>query len=244
MAEVLPFNGVRYNPALVKDIGSVMCPPHDVIPAQLQDELYHRNEYNFIRIEFGRELPQDIPGDNRYSRAAATMQTWLKKGVLKPEASPAIYVHDYYFIRDGKTYKRRGITAKVRLEEWSKRIIFPHEATLNKSKNDRLSLLWACRANTSPILAIFQDSNRQISKLLESTIREEKPVVETTNPEGEKHIVWALSGREAVSNISGKMAPLPLYIADRCIIGTKVPFFLNTNRKRPRLPPVKKVTIS
>ena len=148
---------------------------------------------NIILYELnsGGNSPQDIPGDNRYSRAAATMQTWLKKGVLKPEASPAIYVHDYYFIRDGKTYKRRGITAKVRLEEWSKGIIFPHEATLNKSKNDRLSLLWACRANTSPILAIFQDSNRQISKLLESTIREEKPVVETTNPEGEKHIVWA-----------------------------------------------------
>jgi len=214
MAEVLPFKGIRYNPSIVKDAGSVMCPPHDIIPPQLQDELYHRSEYNFIRIEFGRELPQDISGDNRYTRAAATIQTWLKQGVLKPEESPAIYIHDYYFTRDGKAYKRRGITAKVRLEEWSKRIIFPHEGTLNKSKNDRLSLLWACQANTSPILSMYQDSDGQISNLLESTIRREKPIIETGNPEGENHVVWALTGQDAVSNISSKMALLPLYIAD------------------------------
>ena len=140
MAEVSPFNGIRYNQSIVKDVGTVICPPHDVIPPQMQDELYHRSEYNFVRIEYGRELPQDTATDNRYSRAAAAMKQWLDTGVLKAEERPAIYLHDYQFTRKGKTYKRRGIIVRVRLEEWSKRIIFPHEGTLSRSKSDRLNI--------------------------------------------------------------------------------------------------------
>jgi uncharacterized protein (DUF1015 family) len=213
VAEVRPFKGIRYNSQLIKDIGTVICPPHDVIPPRLQDELYHRSEYNFIRIEFGRELPQDTPEDNRYTRAAASMEQWLKQDILKKEDKPVIYIHDYYFTHKGKNYKRRGIIARVRLEEWSKKVIYPHEGTLSKSKNDRLSILWACQANTSPILAMFQDSDRRIIPLLERETAK-MPVIETKYFEGEKHAVWAITDPEILNNMSKEMATQPLYIAD------------------------------
>jgi uncharacterized protein (DUF1015 family) len=213
VAEVLPFKGIRYNQTIVKDIGAVMCPPHDVIPPQLQDELYRRSEHNFIRVEFGREFPQDSPADNRYTRSAAIMKQWFDLKVLKPEDASAIYVHDYQFARSGKNYRRRVILARVRLEEWSKRIIFPHEGTLSKSKNDRLGILWSCKANTSPILAMFQDPDRQITGLIDRETSR-KSIIDTKTPEGEKHVVWSITKTEALDALTAAFASRPLYIAD------------------------------
>ena len=39
MPRVLPFQGVRYNPARVSDIARVTAPPYDMIPPAEQDEL-------------------------------------------------------------------------------------------------------------------------------------------------------------------------------------------------------------
>jgi uncharacterized protein (DUF1015 family) len=78
LAEIRPFNSIHYNPALVKDFTKVICPPYDIISSQHQMELYRRDEHNFIRIEHGRELPNDKDTVNKYTRAAATLDKWLK----------------------------------------------------------------------------------------------------------------------------------------------------------------------
>ena len=189
-----------------------MCPPHDVIPPEMQDELYRRSEYNFVRIEFGREQP-DTPQDNRYTRAAATIEEWFNKGVLVPDQSPAFYIHDYYFTYRGKSYKRRGIIVRVRLEEWDKKIILPHEGTLSKSKTDRLSILWSCEANTSPILAMFQDSDNIIMNELAKEASK-KPIIQTLEDRGERHVIWSVNNPGVVKVLQDAMGKQSLYIAD------------------------------
>ncbi|MFC2060148.1 DUF1015 domain-containing protein, partial [Chloroflexota bacterium] len=166
MAEIRPFRGIRYNQLLVNDLSSVICPPYDVITSQLQHELHLKNEHNFVRLEFGRELPQDTITENRYTRSAAVMEQWLTEGILEVDETPAIYLYDQYFIHRGGKYRRRGLIVCVRLEEWDKMVVRPHEGTLTEPKSDRLSLLWACQANTSSILALFEDPGQQISSLL------------------------------------------------------------------------------
>ncbi len=78
MAEVYPFRDVHYNQSLIKDLSTVICPPYDIITPQLQQELYHRSEYNFVRLEHSRALPQDTATGNQYARSAATLEQWLK----------------------------------------------------------------------------------------------------------------------------------------------------------------------
>jgi len=179
MAEIRPFHGVRYNQSVVKDLSAVICPPYDVITTHMEQELYHQSSYNFIRLESGRELPQDIVSDNKYTRSAATLEQWLRQDVLKVDETPAIYLHDHYFNYQGKEYKRRGIIVCVRLEEWDKMVVRPHEGTLAEPKGDRLSLLWACQANTSPILALFEDREQQVTSVLAEQERN-KPVIKST----------------------------------------------------------------
>jgi uncharacterized protein (DUF1015 family) len=131
---------VHYNQALITDLAAVICPPYDIITPQLQSELYRQSEYNFVRLEFSRELPQDTAGDNKYTRSAAILAEWLRQGILKVDETPAIYLHDHHFTFQGKEYRRRGIIACVRLEEWDKRVVRPHEGTLAQPRSDRLSL--------------------------------------------------------------------------------------------------------
>jgi len=213
MAEVYPFRGVRYNQRLVKDIATVICPPYDIIIPQMEQELYLKSEYNFVRVEFGWELPQDTPKDSRYTRSAAILEQWLEQGVLEVDEAPAIYLHDHYFTHSGREYKRRSMLLRVRLEEWDRKVVRPHEGTLVKPKTDRLSLLWSLQANTSPILALFEDQGQHIATVLAAQAWN-KPVISSSSAGGEKHQVWAITEREAIDQIRRSLAHQSLYIAD------------------------------
>ena len=213
MAEIHPFPGLRYNQELAKDLAGVICPPYDVITPQLQQELYGRSPYNFVRVECGRELPQDTATDNKYTRSAATLKKWLADGVLVADTVPAIYLHDHYFSYRGKEFRRRSIIAGVRLEEWDKRVVRPHEGTLVEHKGDRFSLLWALQANTSPILALFEDRGKQVSSLLASA-EPGKPLISFSGAGGERHELRAVTQPETINQLAGYFAGWPLYIAD------------------------------
>ncbi|MBI4187212.1 MAG: DUF1015 domain-containing protein [Chloroflexi bacterium] len=213
MAELRPFRGIRYNQTLVGDLAAVICPPYDIISPQLQQELHRRSKYNFVRVEYGRELPQDTAADNKYTRAAATIEQWLEQGVLAIDKTPAIYLHDHYFIHEGRRRRRRGIAACIRLEEWDRMVVRPHEGTLARPKSDRMSLLRACQANISPILALFEDREGTVSSLL-STQGKKHPVLNPDNADGDSHQVRAITEPGAVEEICRCFADRPVYIAD------------------------------
>ncbi|MDD4984962.1 MAG: DUF1015 domain-containing protein [Dehalococcoidales bacterium] len=212
MAEIRPFRGVRYNKCLVKDISSVICPPYDIITPDMAQELHRRSEYGFIKLEHGQQLPSDTDEDNKYTRSAVTLRNWLEQGVLKPDLLPALYLHQHRFSHNGSRYRRRGIIAVVRLEEWDKMIIRPHENTRVKPKSDRLNLLWALQANTSPVFAMFEDRERQIASLAADQERAQ-PIIDITGS-GEEHRIWAVTDPEIISRIAAYLSNRPLYIAD------------------------------
>ena len=213
MADIRPFCGVRYNSSLVKNLTDVICPPYDIIPPQMQQELYRRSDDNFVRLEFSRELPQDSNNDNRYTRAAATLKKWLEQGILKVDDKPSLYIGDHHFIHQGKAYRRRNLYCLVKLEEWDKMIVRPHEGTLSRPKSDRLNLLWALQANTSAIMALYEDRDQKLSSLLNKSTRV-RPAFNIKVGDGESHQFWAVTDAIINRKISDCLAGQPLYIAD------------------------------
>ena len=212
MADIRPFRGIHYNQSLIKDISTVICPPYDIISPQLRQDLYQRSQHNFVRLEYSRELPQDTATDNKYTRSAVTLEQWLNANILMRDQAPAIYLHNHYFTYQGKEYKRRGMIARVRLEEWEKMVVRPHEGTLSEPKTDRLSLLWALQANTSPVLALFEDEGG-VSPVLQAQEKTE-PMIGLSGYDGERHYVWAINEPGEIDRICGSLANKPLYIAD------------------------------
>jgi uncharacterized protein (DUF1015 family) len=210
LAEIRPFRGTYYHKPAVKDLAAVICPPYDIISPQQREELYQRSEFNFVRVEYERELPQDNDTHNKYTRAAATLHKWLKQGVLKAGETPAIYLHDHHFTYQGKKYRRRGLTCLVKLEEWSRMVVRPHEGTLARAKSDRLSLLYALQADTSPILALFEGG--PVAPVLAAQARRQ-PMLDI-KVGAESHQLWAVTDASALEKLSACLAKQPIYIAD------------------------------
>jgi uncharacterized protein (DUF1015 family) len=213
MAEIRPFRGVHYNKEIVGDISGVICPPYDIISPQMDEELHNRSAYNFIRIEYNRLRPDDSDANNRYTRSAANFKEWMENKVLVTDEVPAIYVHDQFFRLDGDVYKRRSLIVRVRLEEWEKNIVRPHENTFKGPKKDRINLLWALNANTSSVMAMYEDKNLKISSLLKR-MDKGKLLIAANELDGERHNVWTITEPQAVKELCGYFKDKPLYVAD------------------------------
>jgi len=211
-----PFKGIRYNQRMVGNLARVICPPYDVITSEQQKLYYEENRYNAIRLEFPK------PTDDRYQRAAITFQQWLKHGVLQLDSVSSFYLHDHRFEYSGEKRVRRGLIARVKLGPWGSGI-YPHEETFSKAKSDRLQLMRACRANFSPLLSLYQDSERKIVSILSEASRA-KPVIETSvlslpagggqDEGGEAHTLWAITDSEIKRELSQFLSSQLLYIAD------------------------------
>ncbi len=212
MAEIRPFHGTHYNPARVADLAAAICPPYDIITPRLQQQLYEVSDHNFVRIEYGREFPQDKDTDNKYTRAAATLARWLEADVLTTDKAPALYIEEHTFTYRGRPYCRRSLNGLVRLEEWDQKVIRPHEGTLSRARDDRLDMLWALGANTSPVMALYEDKKGEMAQVLAAAHGE--PRLNFSTGDGQGHKLRAVTDAETIRRISSYLADQPLYIAD------------------------------
>ncbi|HST88807.1 MAG TPA: DUF1015 domain-containing protein [Ktedonobacterales bacterium] len=210
MADVRPLPGIRY--AAADQLAALVTPPYDVIAPDAQASYYARHPDNIIRLELGRDEPGDDALNNRYTRAAATFAEWRLRGVLRQDA-PALYLYEQRFTWDGREYRRLSLLARVRLEPWEAGIILPHEYTLAKPKDDRLKLLRACAANLSPLLALYDDPDHELARLLAPSL-EAPAATDFTDETGERHRLWALRDESLAHAVAAFFAPRQLYMAD------------------------------
>lgn len=213
MADIRPFRGIRYNSSMIPDVSEVLSPPYDVIDEELQTSLYQRSPFNVVRLEFGQTFPGDDENQNRYIRAAETYMDWLNKGVLIQDVEPSLYVYRQYFTYQGMRKTRTAIIASLKVVDYDRGEVYPHEATLPKPKEDRLKLLRACNANFSPIFGLYLDPGLEIDQLLATAIGEE-PLVTAKEDAEVDSALWRIRDPEAISAISARFALLPIFIAD------------------------------
>ncbi len=212
MAKIIPFRGILYNQAKAGGIANLVCPPYDIISPAAQQELYRKSPYNVIRLEYGLESPGDTEGDNRYSRAAALLDEWFKKDILRQDQDHAFYIYEMEYRTDTVAKKLRGFVCLVRIEDYDSGIVKPHETTLSGPKADRLNLLRACTASFSQIFSLISDPPGTITAILEET--DGRPRMEVKNSDDVVHRVWALTDRNAIDALSNIIADKPFFIAD------------------------------
>ena len=213
MAVVRPFKGIRYEPQSIPSMGDVVCPPFDTISPDLQDTLYERSPYNIIRLEAGARHPSDTPDDNRYTRAGAMLTQWQSQEVLRRDAVPSLYLVEHTFTHEGREYGRLELMSAVRLEEYEKRIVLPHEFTRDADKEDRLALIRACAANLSPIMSLYSDPSHEVRSLLDRIISNQ-PDIAFQDPGQQGYRMWVLQEGDVTAGISRLLASKEIYIAD------------------------------
>ena len=212
MAEIIPFRGILYNVSRVS-AEDVLAPPYDVITPEYREALYMQSPCNIVRIDFGKEETGDNETDNKYTRASKYLDTWLKDGVLVRSRKPSIYAYEMSYMINGARKRLLGFLGLVKLEELGKGSIYPHECTYSKPKQDRLNLMRSCKANTSPIFALYKSPERRISDIL-TKASATKPYMESENIAGDLHRLWQIDDAGEIEMIRQELEDKAIFIAD------------------------------
>ena len=212
MATIAPFRGFVFNEERAGKIKDLVCPPYDIISPAEQQELYRKSPHNIVRLEFGLASPGDTDSDNRYTRAAALMDEWLRKDILRRSEAPAFYIYEMEYRAGGRVRKVRGFICMVRIEDYDSGIVKPHETTLSGPKTDRLNLLRACKAGFSQIYSLISDPKGTVGSVLAAAPK--RPEIEVTAADGVVHRVWTYTDKAGIDAIVRHMADQPIFIAD------------------------------
>lgn len=211
MVEIAPFRGIRYDPEKV-EIERVVAPPYDVINEEERDGFYDTDDHNVIRLILGKDYHGDTPESNKYTRAWDYFNMWQDEGVLATDGRPALYIYELEYTVNSATKKMRGLISLLKLVEFEKGEVLPHEETLKKPKADRLNLMRTMGANDSQIFTFYSDPAGKVDSMVDGAIG--KPEAEVTDGDGVIHRLWKLDEPEIISGIIDDMKDRKLYIAD------------------------------
>ncbi len=209
---VIPFKGILYNPEKV-DAALTMAPPYDIVSHGHKDDLYKRSPHNIVRIDFGKDKDGDNEKENRYTRAAAYLNDWLKQEVLTQDNEQSFYCYEISYTIDGTKKITRGFLGAVKIEELGNGRVHPHEMTYSKPKSDRLNILRFCKANTSPIFSLYSSEEKTASTIIEK-ITGLTPYIEFTYDDNVTHRLWKISDRADIDAIVREMSDRDIFIAD------------------------------
>lgn len=214
MAEIRAFRGLRYDSSVAGELKELVTPPYDIISPEEQKAYYEKNENNVIRLEYGMELEGDSELHNKYVRAGQHLKDFLKKGILKRDEKDCLYIYEQIFgLKNGKSKSFKGIICLVKLEEFDKEVVLPHEETLSKAKSDRFNLMCATDCNFSQIYSLYLDEQKKIYPLIE-TLSKGKPDICFTTDDGIEQRLWIVPKDEKVCEIIEHFKAEKLYIAD------------------------------
>ena len=226
------FRGLRFA-AEPDRLGSLLCPPYDVIDAATRRQLVAADPDNVVRIV----LPEPDSADaDPYVTAAALLDSWVSDGVLHVDSEPTLYVYEMRTAPGGDANAdpdvdgsvTRGLLGAVELRAPEDGVILPHENTMAGPVADRLALMEATEANLEPIYLVY-DGGGAASRLVASvgeaeaaveidSRTEKRPaaafVTSAVTPDGTHHRLWAVTDPSVLADVAADLGGRSALIAD------------------------------
>jgi uncharacterized protein (DUF1015 family) len=119
-----------------------------------------------------------------------------------------MYVYSQRFtLHDGTSHRRDGVLCRLRLEEFARGIVLPHERTLPGPKADRLAIFRATGANLSPIFGLYARRGERVRDLIGKL---GTPDVDVDG----WHQLWAVTDPAVIARFQAALADEAIVIAD------------------------------
>lgn len=205
MAEVKAFRALRFTD-VAGDVSKNVCPPYDIISDEEREGYIAQSQNNIIRLE-------KPVGEYAYENAKKLYLEWSDKGIIATDDEKGIYVYEEEFEAYGRPYKIKGIFVRVRLEEFEKGVVLPHEETLSKAKQDRFDLMCSTYCNFSPIYCMYTDEKREISSIVDE-MSQGRAEIEFTAKDGVVQRIWKCSDTSVADMVEELFRTKQLFIAD------------------------------
>ncbi len=196
-----PFRAVRY--AASHDLAAVTAPPYDVLSDADVDALAALDPHNIVRVDVPRG------GEDRYSKAAITLNQWRADGDLVTDERPSFTIYRRCFTdATGQPRELSGVLGAIEVVDEGSPEVLAHERTTPKASTDRLELTRATHANLSPVWCL--SAYPGLSALLETP---GEPVGAFT-VDGVEHAVERVTDLRRIDEIRTAVASTPALIAD------------------------------
>lgn len=207
MAVIKPFCGLRYDKQIISDISAVTAPPNDSISEEMREHLFAKSPYNIERIGYCENSSASDA-----AQCGKTFESWIEKGILKHDEKPCIYIYEQRFKMKNNPQSIKGIISLVKLEDYDKKVILPHQKTSQGGSEKQCALIRSAKANISPIFSLYVD-DIAISSIVAKHSQNE-PDISFETAEGITQNLWAVSNAEFISDIQSKFAESQIFIAD------------------------------
>ncbi len=204
MADIRPLRGIRFDSQRTGPIGPLLAPPYDVATEPADGA-----EFSIRNIE---SVDLGFTGDD-HALAARRYQTWLEQGALRQDTAPMVYVHHHRFQQQGTSITRTGLLARVRLTDWTERVVLPHEQTTPGPREERLNRLRAVQANLSPLYLLYRDADNEIRGLIGNHAGSGQ-LLDNRDQMGGTHHLTAVADAQLHAHLSTAFARRALFVAD------------------------------
>ena len=213
MARIFPIKGIMYNSELDNDLGKFLCPPFDVVDDNDKDKLYGISEYNVIRLENGKSFLTDDNYENKYTRSSKFLDEWLSKKVLVKDHEESLFILEEIFENNNKHIPRTSLICNVKVEDYEKKVVLPHEKTREKQKKDRFELMKNTKAVFSPIMSMIEDKNKKFMKFMQDE-KLADPYISSEIPFMHKFNLWKIKDKDKISYVTSLIKNEKIFIAD------------------------------
>jgi uncharacterized protein (DUF1015 family) len=186
----------------------VSCVPYDVVGGDEVVRHIHENPLSFLRVtrpeaEFATAA---AGGPAVFDSARATLQSFLRDGVMVQDDEPAVYVYRL----ESNTHTQTGVVACCSLDEYERGLIKKHEHTQPDKVDDRTRHMLSLRAQTGLIFLAYRGTAR-IDALVEEAVKGE-PLFDFSGHNEVRQTVWRARDAEPFVEAFGDVPAL--YIAD------------------------------
>ncbi|MFC5454038.1 DUF1015 domain-containing protein [Prosthecobacter fluviatilis] len=191
----------------------VAAVPYDVVNREEAAALATGKPFSLLHVDRAEiDLDPEIDPYSApvYAKARENFDRLQKDGILVREAKPCMYLYRQVIAGHSQT----GLVTVCHTEDYEKDIIKKHEKTRQDKEDDRTNLVDKLNANTGPIFLTYRQ-RPGITALIESFMKDEKPINDFTAPDGVRHQVWRLSLGLCVSLTGLFESQVPCaYVAD------------------------------
>ena len=185
------------------ELSRLLCPPYDVIDAELRERLLAGDADNAVAVV----LPPPTPAG--YAMAADRLDSWIRNRRYEVDDAPALFVYE---MRDPAGQPTRGLLGALELRAPEDGVVLPHENTMAGPVADRLEVMTSTGTDLEPIYLVY-DGGGAASQIVHR-VTDLEPIAQTRTPDGIEHRLWALPDAADHARIADDLATRRALIAD------------------------------
>ena len=208
MATLHPFRALR--PSRENAV-RVAAPPYDVVSTREARDLARGNPDSYLHVSRPEiDLPEgtDDHADAVYARGTANLADFQRRGVLRADGEPRLYV----YAQKMGSHHQTGLVACASVEEYDRDLVKKHEKTRADKEDDRTRHIDVLSAHDEPVFLTYRavpDIDRAVAEVARGT-----PEYDLTTGDGVEHRLW-VAPPEAGRRIEALFGAVPaLYVAD------------------------------